>query len=782
MRRDCKHLFPLISILFLFSTLSYGQAWSGILAPSRAINWTQAGLPANFTDKGGSNVETTTNPWTPPPRTQSGSTVNPITGTCDATHDCTSTFNAALSACDDGQYVLLGAGTFLVTGRVNLYTHSCSFRGSGPQSTIVNLNGNGQLFMGATSGGGSCTATGGLSAGSTSITCNTLSGSAPAVGDIVQLNQCDTGFSGAPCSGTSADNGAIFVCFQHADCMTDDPGSGNNNSQSQVLIITSVSGSGTYTIGVGSTASYTGSSIYMPNWSTSQTATLTWDDPTYYGIGVGLEDMTIYGTSSTNGELVNPQNLYGSWVKGVRFIGAGTVSALDVSVSKNVLIANSYMFAGFPLTSGYPPGIQVDTSSDVLFLNNIITSGVPWVGEGNDSGNVYAYNLGRDTFTLYTENNWFDHHPEGNFTLNEGNETGVMTEDDTFGTHHLNTYFRNYLSCWDSPYPTSNPRGLQVDSYQRFTNLIGNAVGTLSHCSTYQSAGSAGAVFIVNTSDVLAGLTLMRWGNVSPVTQSSDTPPNTGVRFVASENPSGIGPTNSYCTAKGSPWSCCTGQGAGSCSVASWANLSLSYPTNTPLPCSFFLGGYTSTTCTPHPNGGTGLSWWKVCTSWTTFPTACSGTQLQPFPTTGPDVSGGSYVNGYAYDIPAQVAWLNLPVDTTYQSSYTIASSSWSGGTETLTFNSSVLPNPTHLMGLFQLSGVNSACTTGATVGPNSEIYITGSSSTTVQYTLASNPGVSCTGAMKFPDVRQFDESVYENDPSDGNPPNPPTALSATVN
>lgn len=145
-------------------------------------------------------------------------------------------------------------------------------------------------------------------------------------------------------------------------------------------------------------------------------------------------------------------------------------------------------------------------------------------------------------------------------------------------------------------------------------------------------------------------------------------------------------------------------------------------------------------------------------------------------------MSGGTYVNGYAYDIPASVAWHNLPVDTTYQNSYTITSSSWSGGTETLAISG--LPNTTHLMGAFQLSGVSSACTSGATFNAASEILMTGSSSTTVQYALASNPGISCTGAMKFPDVRQFDERVYMADGSgvgDPPPPAPPTNVTATV-
>ncbi len=192
-----------------------------------------------------------------------------------------------------------------------------------------------------------------------------------------------------------------------------------------------------------------------------------------------------------------------------------------------------------------------------------------------------------------------------------------------------------------------------------------------------------------------------------------------------------------------------------------------SVPTNQNLPASFFMNSAIA-----QPNGGTGLSWWKVCTNWTTFPTVCAASQTPPFPTSGPDVSSGSYVNGHSYDIPAAVAFKDLPIDTSFQISYSITGSSWLSGTETLTVSG--LPNTLHLLGPFQISG--GACNTGS-----GEAYMTGSTSTTISYALASNPG-SCSGAtFKFPDVRQFDERVYENDSSGDPPPQAPTGLQANV-
>jgi hypothetical protein len=129
-------------------------------------------------------------------------------------------------------------------------------------------------------------------------------------------------------------------------------------------------------------------------------------------------------------------------------------------------------------------------------------------------------------------------------------------------------------------------------------------------------------------------------------------------------------------------------------------------------------------------------------------------------------------VNGHSYDVPAAIAFKNLPIDTSYQNSYTITASVWVAGVETLTVSG--LPNPLHLMGPFQILGGNCGTGTG-------EAYITGSTSLTISYAAASNPGNCAGGTFKFPDVRQFDERVYQNDGSGDPPPEAPTGLQAAV-
>ena len=729
-----RFMFILLGVSLTVSATSRAQyPWSGILSPSRAIDWSKAGLPATFTDKGGTNVETTANPWTPPSRTQYGSTIMP-SGT--AATDL-SNINAALSNCTDGSYVLLGPGTFLIQGEILLDAHSCTLRGSGPMSTILSMSASGSIHMGEAWSGGKMPLLSNPAAGSSTVTIADTSG-APTVGAIASISQCDQGTTGTPagisgksttCAGTYADNGAIWVCGLSSLC-DGNGGTPYPEDQFEIVTITSVTKSGSnYIVGISP-------SIYMSNWSTAQDVTLTWSNYTYNGVGLGLEDLSLSAVYGTGG--VSVGYTADSWIKGVRFINC----TFSVGTSTGFLAANNYINPNTTVSSAYTNGSWQSSTSASLFINNIFTDSMaPFEGMGQNVGNVYAYNFTRDADAYDPFNYSFDHHAFDSFILWEGNEFGGFDEDDTWGTHALDTYFRNYGVCSDVPYTAwgdADTFSMKLNSYQRFMNVIGNSFGS-NQCTNYVSSGGS-TIYQITATDALTPASLMRWGNVSTIAQSTDTPTNSGIRFVSAEVPNSTNmPSSTYPNA------------------ATWQNPT---PASNTLPASFF--GLQSSA---HPNGGTGLSWWKVCTSWAAFPASCASTQTQPFPIAGPDVAGGGYVNGHAYDVPAAIAWLNLPVDTTFQNSYAISSSSWAGGTETLTFTSGVLPSSNqNLIGAFQLSGVNAACRTGATINAASELLMTGSTTTTIQYALAADPGVSCVGTMKFPDVRQFDERVYQAD------------------
>ena len=708
-------------------------SWSSILSPSRAINWGNAGLPATFPDG-----ETTPNPWTPPTRTQCGSTI--------AAGASAATINNALAACPTGTYVLLGPGTFTVNNaNITLYAQNgVTLRGSGPTQTKLQLTGNSIIAFGAAWSNGNCSWTSGFSQGATSLTMTSCSGPKLVPGELVFLQQCDSGYSGSGCTtGSSVDNGGLYICGANDACQLPNEGTGSGSHQQQAVYVTSITGNGPYTV------TFT-PGLYMPNWSGAQSPTVNWvtgspagNTPTPYGNG--LEDLTVYTTNDSSNFSVGFSLAYASWIKGVRFVGSAVYEPLYMASTKNTLVTDNYFFSDIALDGVYPPDMQEGGNSDALVMNNIMASGVPWEGIGSNEGNVVAYNYARDTFTMYYEDAFFEHNAGSAFVLYEGNETGKFTEDVTHGTHDLNTWFRDYASGWDPPYQTGIPGGIDIDAYARFENIVGNVIGPgptppgvalFNYQSTYSNTVGY-FVFQFDTSvsgfnDPLTLSSSLRWGNCDTVTATC--------RFQSSEVPTSL-PGN----------------------AAPFVN---PVPSTQSLPCSFFLAGYASTNCTPHANGGTGLNWWKVCTN---YPT-CSTADTPPFPAVGPDVSGGPYVNGTAYDNPAAIAYETLPVDPAYQNTYSITGSSWSNGTETLTVSG--LPNVTHLMGGFQLGGVSVSClpTSGAsyTNRPDNEVLMTGSSATSISYALASNPGSCSGGTFKFPDVRMFDEAVYENDPTNG--------------
>jgi hypothetical protein len=769
--------FGLILTSFFLTLSADAQSWTGILSSSRAIDWKNAGLPATFPDG-----ETTPNPWTPPTRpactsAQAGITVPVASGTSF------SSIATALYSCSQanpaGSYLLLGSGTFNLSnyfyfaGSAKGPINNVTLRGSGPQSTTINFNANNINFQWGWSNGGNGggTVSASPSQGATSVTITSTTGT-PVVGNLAWFNQCDTGWSGTVtpsdgytvCStGSYADNGNLFVCGASTTCNGNGSGSGGSghNQQQQVVVITSVTnnGSGSYTVGFSP-------GLYLPNWNTSNSLGFYWTNQSNFGIGDGLEDLTITFTGGGDIQQVQMANAYAAWIKGVAFIGNTSYRPFSLgAITKNSLFVNNYIFGMTPSPpSSNTEQMSIYQDSDNLIVNNILDQGdFEW--DGSTEGDVFAFNYSRDVTTAYYQAVAFQHNSNSSFPvfiLDEGNISNSMLYDDTWGTHSLSTSFRNWWSCGDSPYVESGQNGtaIKVDNYARFMNLIGNVLGGQSNACPNYKGNSTSDEIQFGSSDSLDQASAMLWGQYDPANGSQ--------QFNSSEVPTGITP-NSYCTASTTPYSCCTGSGTGTCSASTWNN---PVPSSHTLPASFFMDSMTK-----FPSGGTGLDYWQICTTWTTFPTSCLATSTPPMPPIHPENSGGAYLNGYADANPAYVAYQNLPILSSYQNSYTVTGSSYSGTTETLTVSG--LPSSlTNVMGGFELSGAATACTAGATLA-NGEILMTGSSSTTVSYTLPSNPGASCTGTLKWPDVRQFDEHVYQLD--SGATLNPPTSLAAVA-
>src|SRR6266568_6692677 len=118
MRRKKLLLFSLI--LLCLSTPAHAQLWSGIIDPSRAVDWSSPGIVGGI-----------------PNRTTICSTLNP--GATAAQ------INSAIASCPSGQVVKLNAGTYnLSTGIIFNNKSNVTLRGVGPDKTfLVFTGGNG---------------------------------------------------------------------------------------------------------------------------------------------------------------------------------------------------------------------------------------------------------------------------------------------------------------------------------------------------------------------------------------------------------------------------------------------------------------------------------------------------------------------------------------------------------------------------------------------------------------------------------------------------------------
>ena len=598
MRRYQSALFLLI--LLCLPMYSHAQLWSGIIAPSRAIDWSSTGIPGGLPSSS----------WT-----QCGSTI--VSGATAAT------INAALAACPANHYVLLGPGTF--PGGINWTKSHVALRGSGADQTFIQGTGTTSCFgLGTTVGicstdgtyangppGTIYNWTSGYSKGTTSITLSNTSG-ITANQTIVMLDQCDDGYTGAPCAGSSIDTGNYFVCSdQYSTTPTGCGSEGGTNAyrphraQIQAVVPTNVAGN---------TLTLPSQGLYAPQWRSGQTPQAWFVQPI---IEAGIENLTIDATASgSDGVLI--WNGYQCWVSGVRFVETGK-SAVWLFQTVHSIVQNNYIYQS---QDSDPYGIETEISADNLIINNIIQQNrSPIVNNGPTTGNVFAYN-----FTILDQTgsngNWafWDHSSGAAFDLWEGNIAGGFADDDIHGSHNMITRFRNRFTGKEDGNTGQITPEFEA-AYNRYGNVIGEVDGTSGYDTTYSQVpfNNSTSIFTVGAgnpgtsppvpNDSNVATTLMRWGNWDTVTNAvrwcgnSSDPGWTTTCSSTSEVPSGISPY-------GNP-----------------------VPSNQILPASFYSGAKPA--------------WWPSAKAW---------------PPIGPDVTGGNIANvgGHAYTIPAQDCYLNV--------------------------------------------------------------------------------------------------------------------------
>ena len=589
MTRQKQLIFPLISILLCFTPLCHGQAWSGILDPSRAADWTNAGIPGGIPTR--STICTTLS---------AGASSSQI--------------NAAIAACPSGQVVFLNAGTYSISGGINFNGHSnVTLRGAGPTQTVLQFSsGDGcggqggdvcmspasPVWVGSASivpgGNQAANWTAGYARGTTTITLSSTP-SGLAAGSMLILDQAND----------TSDNGGFFVCDVAGIChQSSETGSsdgrtvnGVDRNQTQIVTVEGVSGN-QVTISPG---------LYMNNWRSSQS-------PGAWVPGqlnqAGLENLTVDNSSSGNSinSGIYLYSCYECWVKNVRSI-KGNRNHIWVYQSAKDVIRDSY-FYGTQNAAQESYGVETFISSDILVENNIFQQIASPIMSGSGEGNVVAYNFSIDDYYNVSAGwmqNTYANHDAGNYlNLFEGNEFNAIDCDNIHGTGGLTTDFRNQLTGSQSG-KSSNTHAMNLYSFCRGYNIIGNVLGTHGVHTTYEvgpGIGSSGncdsAIYDEGfqgvecaglPSDPLVHTTLLRWGNWDAA--------NNSTQWNSSEIP-----TSGVLYINGNP-----------------------VPSSQTLPSSFYLSSRPS--------------WWGS----------------MPWPAIGPDVTGGSDYSTHVYANPAQVCY-----------------------------------------------------------------------------------------------------------------------------
>jgi hypothetical protein len=644
-------------IVVLLGSQCFGQAWSGILDPSRAVNWTNAGVPGGIPSASWSMCSTAACKVLCPNAPQASPS------SCSVGAVTIANINTAIvSAAGSSTYVPIPATTLsFSTGGIDFSAVSnVAVRGAGANSTFLINTGGGASCSGSPSslvcmqssdtsywGGPSNSTTwtaSSYSSGQTSLIFADASNIQTNVTPIIldQLDDLDdtgnayVGCEFGPTSGHDAN------CYSGAGPSGAQRGAGAYNTirgQQQIVIATACSpacphsGSTTVTISPG---------LYAPNWASAKSPGAWWaSSPSSY---VGVENLSLDDSGGTAAATVGVVNCYACWVSGVRSSTPGR-SHIWIWTSNHITVQNSYIYGNQNYGSD-AYGVETFGASDILVQNNIMQrTAVPVLYNSDCEGCVISYNYSiNDKYT--SSSNWQNQslgfHSTNMFNLGEGNIGGNLYADNFHGNHNFNTIFRTRFDGYESNDGTltaSNTVPLRSNPFSRYMNFIGNVLGSTGRPQTqYQCAAASGCSSYASIYwlglypetgapfDSLVSTTSFRWGNYDTVTGA--------VRWCGNSSDPG------WSTTCGSTSEVPTGLGV-------YAN---AVPSTTTLPASFYLSSQPS--------------WWP------------SG---KPWPSIGPDVSGGN---------------VGICTGGTYSTLQALSSASCPGGTYAVAVGGHAYSNP----------------------------------------------------------------------------------------
>lgn len=428
------------------------------------------------------------------------------------------------------------------------------------------------------------------------------------------------------------DTGSILPCSITMICEDQSPANTSASARSQeeiFLATTCVATSGTCASGSGPYTLTLNRAIEHDNWASSQGPKAWWGSSTV--TNVGIEDMELdqsayTGNCGGHGGCMNAVGVDSAskwWVVG---ISSNVANFFHVNAwyAVNGLIRDSYFYeTANKGTQSYGVGCTAFCGG-LLIENNIIQGVVdPENLAGPCSACVFGYNFAvnqDDSATAFLFSSNPMHTGSTDYILEEGNIGAGSDLDSIHGPHFLNTFVRNYFNGYqavEGVMPTQDTMPITIAAFSRYNNIIGNVLGTAGYHVTYKCSPAGpmvkycpgydqlvtNAIYALGFShgdqldynnnpplpnDILSSSSTMIWGNYDTV--------NNSVQWNNSEVPTGD------------------------------PNYPNPIPSGQNISPSFYNKVYSV-----FPSCGTGLPFWKNPTTGT----------CPPYPSIGPDVSGG---------------------------------------------------------------------------------------------------------------------------------------------
>ncbi len=439
--------------------------------------------------------------------------------------------NNAINSCPSNQVVMLGAGTYNLSGGITIIQRNgVVLRGQGT-NTILKFTGNPYLaniliegdWKSAIWNGvdGQVNWTGNYALGTTNITLSSTAGLS--VGKVICLDQLNDFDDVNAANAYETTGGSIPGCGGSDGC-NDCGRSCGTRTQQQYVRVKAINGT-TVTISP---------PVAMPNWKASQAPQAWWINNT--AVMCGIEDLCIDGTASNPNNYaanISLWNTWNCWVKNVRstnnLTGSGNSSHVHFQQSGRAEIRHSYFYGTKAVGASVNYGLLPIMASSCLVEDNIFNRiGSPVLPNYAVCANAFAFNYATNNengSTALGHFFWF-HGSHGCMNLMEGNYGQGARGDYFHGSGGYNTVFRNCFTGWE-PTKNFNIYPILIEVTNRSWNIVGNVLGMSGKQNRYESLCTGtkytSAIYSAGWNDIGAGddpqsvATLYRHGNYDVV-------------------------------------------------------------------------------------------------------------------------------------------------------------------------------------------------------------------------------------------------------------------------